>query len=87
MEHTTLPRGSHPAFSSSTVGLLLQPVEAVSLTISEPDPQAAQQFAKLVFNIIDVGESEDCLYLNVYAPSTPPPPQGRAVMLWIHGGK
>ena len=31
-------------------------------------------------------ESEDCLYLNIYAPSTPPPPNGRTVMFWLYGG-
>ena len=30
-------------------------------------------------------ESEDCLYLNVYAPAQPSC-KGRAVMFWIHGG-
>jgi len=50
------------------------------------DPLAAQQFTEAVFNLIPVGESEDCLYLNVYAPSTPPSQNGRAVLFWIHGG-
>ncbi len=30
------------------------------------------------------GTSEDCLYLNVWAPAEPGPP--RPVMVWIHGG-
>jgi len=31
-------------------------------------------------------ESEDCLYINVYAPAKPPPSGGRAVMVWFYGG-
>lgn len=31
-------------------------------------------------------ESRDCLYLDVYAPSSPPPPGGRAVIFGIPGG-
>jgi para-nitrobenzyl esterase len=34
----------------------------------------------------DAGESEDCLYLNVYAPATAHPGDKLPVMLWIHGG-
>jgi para-nitrobenzyl esterase len=33
--------------------------------------------------LLDQRESEDCLYLNVWAPARA---QGAAVMLWIHGG-
>ncbi|KXH64682.1 cholinesterase [Colletotrichum nymphaeae SA-01] len=31
-------------------------------------------------------ESEDCLFVNVYAPSSPPPAEGRTVMVWYYGG-
>lgn len=31
-------------------------------------------------------ESEDCLYLSLFAPSTPPPPGGRSVLFFIAGG-
>ena len=31
-------------------------------------------------------ESEDCLYLNVYAPASPASAKGRAVLVWFFGG-
>ncbi|KAK5691864.1 hypothetical protein LTR97_011035 [Elasticomyces elasticus] len=49
-------------------------------------PVAAQEFAEFVFNNPAPEESEDCLYLNVYAPTTPAPADGRAVLFWIYGG-
>lgn len=30
--------------------------------------------------------SEDCLYMNIYAPSGTPPAGGWPVMVWLHGG-
>lgn len=46
-----------------------------------PEPEIYEDvFAALV------PESEDCLYLNAFAPATPGPPGGRPVILFIHGG-
>jgi para-nitrobenzyl esterase len=53
----------------------VRPARQVSL----PCPQAAARGA------VDAIESEDCLYLNVWA-SAAPAPEPRAVMVWIHGG-
>lgn len=50
------------------------------------DPASARNFFEHIFNDPPVQESEDCLYLNVYAPATPAPRGGRTVMFWIFGG-
>lgn len=51
-----------------------------------PYPPLVQQFTKAVFNQPPPQESEDCLYINIYAPSTPAPSGGRAVLFWLFGG-
>ncbi len=46
---------------------------------------AAQQLTAVTASTRQLGSpSEDCLYLNVYAPAEPGPP--RPVLVWIHGG-
>ncbi|KAJ9657317.1 hypothetical protein H2201_008221 [Coniosporium apollinis] len=49
-------------------------------------PESTREFITRLYNNPPVPESEDCLYLNVYAPSSKPPPGGRAVLFWIYGG-
>lgn len=53
-----------------------------------PDPELERNITMGVFNAPPppAGESEDCLYINVFAPSSPAPPSGRSVMFWIYGG-
>lgn len=41
-------------------------------------------FPDMIFQ--DNGGSEDCLFLNVYAPATAQPGSKLPVMVWIHGG-
>jgi para-nitrobenzyl esterase len=41
-------------------------------------------FADMIFQ--DSGPSEDCLYLNVFAPADATPKSKLPVMFWIHGG-
>ncbi|EON69466.1 hypothetical protein W97_08726 [Coniosporium apollinis CBS 100218] len=49
-------------------------------------PEASRNFTISTFNTPAPEESEDCLYLNVYAPAAPARGAGRAVMVWIYGG-
>lgn len=47
---------------------------------------ATQAFIEGLFNTPPLPESEDCLFLNVWAPQEENPSPTRPVMVWIHGG-
>lgn len=47
---------------------------------------AVAQFTRSIFNDPPPQESEDCLFLNVFAPTGDPPKGGFAVMFWMYGG-
>src|ERR1700738_1036761 len=82
-----LRRGSRHVFSNSTVGLEFQLVIVFYGTNALfLDPEAVRNFTIAVFNNFNPPESEDCLYLNVYAPSSVPPLGGYPVLFWIYGG-
>lgn len=50
------------------------------------DPESRRDFITLLFNTPAPEESEDCLFLNVFAPSTPRPSGGFPVLFWLYGG-
>ncbi len=50
------------------------------------DPEPARSQTISFVNNPPLEESEDCLYINVWAPSSPAPTNGRAVMFWLYGG-
>lgn len=54
-----------------------------ALSIGFECPQTESQLRQLL-NADDSGQSEDCLYLNITAPSTSKSPS--PVYVWIHGG-
>lgn len=87
--HMKLQRPRMPVSSNLIVRIKRGPEKKGSKSDLHPDPEASRDFTMTVFN--NPGgqppiESEDCLYLNVFAPASPPPVGGRAVMFWIHGG-
>jgi acetyl esterase/lipase len=80
-------RGSRLVYSNSIVGLELSLVLVSYLTNSSLlDPEAVREFTIAAFNNFNPPESEDYLYLNVYAPSSVPPLGGYPIIFWIYGG-
>lgn len=52
-------------------------------------PVDPEDYRKLFLDLLNnpaPEESEDCLYLNIYAPASRTPSKERAVMFWIFGG-
>ncbi|KAF4549769.1 Carboxylesterase-like protein 5 [Elsinoe fawcettii] len=99
---TTLPTATAAVNKFLGVPFAQSPPERFSPPVREGpygSPRNATQFsaacvqqfltptAERAFNNPPPPESEDCLYLNVFAPDTPVSPQNaRSVMFWIYGG-
>ena len=90
-----MPPGSPPKwtgvrrcvdFGSSCpqVSLGVSPFLRSSPGAPTPAPTEAQRQLKTLFTSNEVGESEDCLVLNVWTPNTSS--GKRPVMVWLHGG-
>ena len=52
----------------------------------DTDPKPFHDFLESLANNPAPEESEDCLYMNVFAPSTPSDGAPRTVMFFIYGG-
>jgi hypothetical protein len=50
------------------------------------DPITSSRLTQTIFNNPASAESEDCMYLNVYAPSTRTGRGSKAVLFWVFGG-
>jgi carboxylesterase type B len=51
-----------------------------------PYPEQSRNLTIKIFSTPMPELSEDCLYLNVWAPGKKPPADGWPVMFWIYGG-
>lgn len=79
------PNRPRYAYSNSHARLLRLRSQIFKLTeVAAADP--VMDLINELFNEPPQPESEDCLYLDIYAPSAPPPLGGRAVMVGIPGG-
>jgi carboxylesterase type B len=60
----------------------------ICLQPPSPVPLEETQHATVMLPLISANlqYSEDCLYVNVWAPSSDPPAGGWPVIIWIHGG-
>lgn len=60
------------------------------MEVQDPDDLILKHLAgehyREIFNSPPLPESEDCLYLNIFAPASATVGSGTPVLFWIHGG-
>jgi acetyl esterase/lipase len=82
-DHVEPRNGRTLAFSNSTVSPLFLANNSASKSVTA---SPNRNFTISVYNNPAPAESEDCLYLNVYAPASASQGRGRPVMFWLYGG-
>lgn len=83
------PPESPAAWSTSLDASQIKPACVQQFAGVLPFAPAASQSVKIIKDVFNIGspaESEDCLYLNIYAPNGTAPAGGWPVMFWIYGG-